>query len=55
MRTGTTTPTGEKISIGCLLKLEMNVQSHAIRATLRTLHPAATAAIMATVRALLGP
>ncbi len=54
LRTGTLTAAGDKISIGCLAKVEMNVQTNAIRVTVRTLHPAATAAIMATAKALLG-
>ena len=54
LRTGTVTPTGDKISIGCLAKVEMNVQTNAIRLTIRTLHPAATVAIMATAKSLLG-
>ena len=53
LRTGAVTPTGEKISIGCLVKLEMNVQSNAIRVTTRTLHPAASLAVMATAKTLL--
>jgi hypothetical protein len=48
LRTGTTTATGEKISIGCLAKVEMNIQTNAIRVTLRTLHPAATSSIMSS-------
>ena len=38
---------------GCLVKIEMNVQSNAIRVTARTLHPAATQAVMATAKSLL--
>jgi hypothetical protein len=53
LRTGALTPTGEKINIGCLVKIEMNVQSNAIRVTARTLHPAATTAVMASAKALL--
>lgn len=53
LRTGAVTATGEKISIGCLVKLEMNVQSNAVRVTVRTLHPAASLAVMATAKALL--
>lgn len=53
LRTGAVGPTGDKISVGCLVKVEMNVQSNAIRVTTRTLHPAATAAIMATAKSLL--
>jgi hypothetical protein len=54
LRTGTLAPSGEKISIGCLAKVEMNVQTNAMRVTVRTLHPAATAALMAAARAILG-
>ena len=54
LRTGTLTPTGEKISIGCLAKVEMNVQTNALRVTIRTLHPAATHAMMASAKSLLG-
>jgi AP-2 complex subunit alpha len=53
LRTGSTTPTGEKISVGCLVKIEMNVQSNAIRVTTRALHPQASIAVMATAKALL--
>lgn len=54
LRTGSLTPTGEKISVGCLVKIEMNVQANALRLTIRTLHPAATAALQSTGKALLG-
>jgi len=53
LRTGSTTPTGEKISVGCLVKIEMNVQANALRLTIRTLHPAATSALQSTGRTLL--
>jgi len=53
LRTGASTPTGEKVSIGCLVKLEINLQANALRVTTRTLHPAATQALLATVKALL--
>lgn len=50
LRTGTLTPTGEKVTVGCLAKIEMNVQANAMRVTFRTLHPSATAALMATAK-----
>ncbi len=53
LRTGASTPTGEKVSIGCLVKLEINLQANALRVTTRTLHPAATQALLATVKTLL--
>lgn len=53
LRTGSLTPAGEKISVGCLVKIEMNVQSNAIRVTTRTLHPQASVAVMATAKTLL--
>jgi AP-2 complex subunit alpha len=53
LRTGQQTQTGEKISIGCLVKVEMNVQANAMRITVRTLHPAATHATMQTFQSLL--
>lgn len=43
----------EKISVGCMIKLELNTQANAIRVTVRTLHPAATAAILLTAKTLL--
>ncbi len=52
LRTGAKNASGENISVGCLLKLEMNVQANALRLTVRTLHPAATAALMDTGKAL---
>jgi hypothetical protein len=54
LKTGATGPNGDKISVGCLVKIEMNVQSNAIRLTARTLHPAATSAIFECARSLLG-
>lgn len=53
LRTGATAPNGDKISIGCLAKIEMNVQANALRVTIRTLHPSATSSIMQTVKSLL--
>lgn len=55
LRTGTPVPgnPSEKVSIGCLIKIEMNVQANALRVTTRTIHASATAAIMQTAKALL--
>mmetsp|Transcript_28020 Transcript_28020/g.39890 ORF Transcript_28020/g.39890 Transcript_28020/m.39890 type:complete len:1087 (+) Transcript_28020:36-3296(+) len=53
LRTGAVTSTGEKINVGCLAKIEMNVQANAMRVTLRTLHPAATAALLQATKFLL--
>lgn len=54
LKTGAAGPNGDKISVGCLVKIEMNVQRNAVRLTARTLHPAATAAIFECARTLLG-
>ena len=53
LRTGAVSATGEKLSVGCMVKIEMNVQANAIRVTLRSVHPAATQAILQTVKKLL--
>jgi len=53
LKTEAVGPTGEKISVGCLVKIEMNVQRNAMQVTARTLHPAATASIFECARALL--
>lgn len=53
LRTGAVSASGEKLSVGCMAKIEMNVQANAIRVTLRTVHPAATQAIMQSVKGLL--
>jgi hypothetical protein len=56
LRTGAQVPGGgptDKVSIGCLIKIEMNVQANALRVTARTIHPSATNAIMATAKSLL--
>jgi AP-2 complex subunit alpha len=54
LKTGAPGPNNEKVSVGCLVKIEMNVQSNAIRLTARTLHPAATIAVFECARQLLG-
>ena len=53
LRTGAVGGNGEKISLGSLVKIEMNVQANAIRITVRTVHPASTSAIIQTAKALL--
>ena len=53
LRTGALGPNNEKISVGCLVKIEMNVQSNAVRVTARTIHPAATTAVFESARSLL--
>ena len=54
LRTGALTASGEKISVGCLAKVEMNVEAQAIRVTFRTLHPSASASMLATIKLLIG-
>jgi len=54
LRTGAVQPSGEKISVGCLVKIEMDVGRNALRITARTLHPAATQTLFACARSLLG-
>ena len=49
LRTGALSASGEKLSVGCMVKIEMNVQAN----TLRSVHPAATQAILQTVKNLL--
>ncbi len=53
LRTGTVNPSGEKITIGCLAKIEINMQANALRVTIRTVHPGATSAILQTTKTLL--
>ena len=53
LRTGALAPGGEKISVGCLAKVEMNVQANALRVTFRTIHPVASQALMTTAKTLL--
>jgi site-specific DNA-cytosine methylase len=53
LKTGALTQTGEKVSVGCMAKIEMNVQENAMRITLRSVHPAASQAILQTVKNLL--
>ena len=53
LRTGAQGPTGEKINVGCLVKIEMNVQAKKLRVTARTVHPAASTALFACAKRLL--
>ena len=54
LKTGALGGNGEKISVGCLVKIEMNIQAKKLRVTARTVHPAATAALFACAKTLLG-
>jgi hypothetical protein len=53
LRTGSLNSAGEKITVGCLIKIEVNEQSNALRVTVRTVNVAATVAVMQTAKALL--
>lgn len=53
IRTGAPGPNGEKISVGCLLKIEMNIQAKKVRLTVRTVHPAATSALFICAKTVL--
>jgi hypothetical protein len=53
LRTGAVKPSGEKVTVGCLAKIEMNVQANAMRVTVRTTHPAASTALMFTAKMVL--
>jgi hypothetical protein len=53
LRTGALNAAGEKMSVGCMVKIEMNVQANAMRVTLRCVQPAAAQAILQTVKNLL--
>jgi hypothetical protein len=53
LKTGTLTAANEKISIGCLVRLQMDKLSGCVTVGVRTLHPAATTSTLATIKALL--
>ena len=54
LRTGSLNAiTNEKITIGCLVKIEVNEGAGALRVTIRTVNAAATTAVMQTAKALL--
>ena len=52
LRTGALAANGDKVSIGCLAKIELNIQANALRVTVRTLVAPATTAMMQTVKSL---
>jgi hypothetical protein len=45
--------TGEKLTLGCLIKIEMNPQSNAFQVTIRAVTPAAASAMLQTAQTLL--
>jgi hypothetical protein len=53
LKTGTLTERNEKISIGCLVRLQLDQMSGVATVAVRTLHPAATAATMETIKSIL--
>eukprot|EP00604_Paraphysomonas_vestita_P003352 CAMPEP_0174818834 /NCGR_PEP_ID=MMETSP1107-20130205/1729_1 /TAXON_ID=36770 /ORGANISM="Paraphysomonas vestita, Strain GFlagA" /LENGTH=559 /DNA_ID=CAMNT_0016031289 /DNA_START=1314 /DNA_END=2993 /DNA_ORIENTATION=+ len=54
LRTGTINPTtGEKVTLGCLIKIEINSPSNALQVTVRTVLPGATDAVIGTIKSLL--
>lgn len=53
LRTGAKAPTGDKISVGCMAKIEVNVQNNALRVTIKATHPAGAQALMQTAKSLL--
>lgn len=50
-RTGTASPTGDKISVGCLLKLE--AQANSFRLTVRAVHPDVSLALKNSIKSVL--
>jgi hypothetical protein len=50
LKTGATVPSGEKINVGCLVKIQLHPQGQAYRVDVRTVHPIATAALLEVVR-----
>lgn len=53
LRTGATGPDGSKISVGALLRIEINAQVRAVRITSRAVHVTVAAALVNTVKALI--
>jgi hypothetical protein len=43
----------EKISVGCLIKIEMNIPAKALRITCKTLSQSATTALMQSAKSIL--
>lgn len=52
LRTGTVGPDGSKISVGALVRIEINVQARAVRVTARAVHGTVAAALVNTIKAL---
>lgn len=52
LRTGTAGPDGGKISVGALLRIEVNAQVRAMRITARAVHGTVAAALVNTIKAL---
>lgn len=54
MRTGAINASNnEKISVGCLIKVEMNIPAKALRVTCRTVSPVASNCLMQAVKLML--
>ena len=53
LRTGTVNAGGEKISVGCLIRLEMNEAAGAFRLTVRTAVPHVSTALAEAIQKLL--
>ncbi len=52
LKTGAKDPNGNKIAVGSLIKIEMNVDANALRVTIRSVYAATSAAMMETVKSL---
>ncbi|OQS04089.1 AP-2 complex subunit alpha [Thraustotheca clavata] len=52
-RTGTAAPTGDKISVGCLVRLEANAQANSYRLTVRAVHPDVSVAVKNILKGVL--
>ena len=52
LRTGTAGPDGSKISVGALVRIEVNAQVRAVRVTARAVHGTVAAALVNTIKAL---
>lgn len=53
LRTGALNAASEKISVGNLIKLEMNIQANAVRVTIRAVHPSASISLLQVIKSLL--
>ena len=53
LRTGALTANGEKITVGSLAKVEMSIETNALRVAIRTLHISASQALMNSAKSLL--